>query len=146
MLPVQFRLILRRQPSSSSISRSLISRPSLERSFYNFRARPHPIIVIWPIYATWAISRNSERATFSSSLSRTLISKPSRKHSFYNFRARLRTIFVIWPKYVTDVISRDSKTAPFFTRTNAHINIPTTTRALPLSFSLSTASNNRYLA
>ena len=64
MLPVRFRTILRRQPFSSSLSRTLISRPSQECSFYNFRARQLTIFAIWPKYATRAISRNSETATF----------------------------------------------------------------------------------
>ena len=42
----------------------LITRTSPERSFYNFHVLPFPIIVIWPKYATLAISRDSETATF----------------------------------------------------------------------------------
>ena len=63
MLRVRFRAILRRQHFSSSLSRTLISRHSRERAFSNFRARPLPIFVIWPKYATSAISRDSETAT-----------------------------------------------------------------------------------
>ena len=64
MLPVGFRAILRRQPFSSGLSRTLISRPSRERSFYNFRGRSLPMIVIWPKYAKRPISHDSETATF----------------------------------------------------------------------------------
>ena len=42
----------------------LIYQPSRERSFYNFHAPPLPMIVLWCKYATRAISRNSETATF----------------------------------------------------------------------------------
>ena len=64
MLPIRFRAILRRQPFSSSLSRKLISRPSRERSFYNFRMRWLPIFVIWLKYATCVISRDSETENF----------------------------------------------------------------------------------
>ena len=49
-------------------SRAIVSNnlylTSWERSFYNFRARPLLIIVIWPKFATCAISPDSEKATF----------------------------------------------------------------------------------
>ena len=64
MLPVRFRAILRRQLFSHAQSCTLLSRPSRERSINNFRARPLPIFLIWPKYATHAISRDSEMATF----------------------------------------------------------------------------------
>ena len=64
MLLVRFRVILRWQPISSSLSRTLISRLSRERSFYNFRAQLFPIFVIWPKYATRAIPRDFKTATF----------------------------------------------------------------------------------
>ena len=64
MPPVQFRVILRRQPFSRAQLRTLISQPSRECSFYNFRARPLLIFVIWPKYAAYAISRDSEVTTF----------------------------------------------------------------------------------
>ena len=58
MQPVQFRANLRRQPSLRAESRLLISRPSRERSLYNFLAQPLSIFVIWPKYATRVILRN----------------------------------------------------------------------------------------
>ena len=64
MLPVRFRAILRWQPFSRTQLRTLISRPSQERYFYNLRTRPLPIFVIWPKYDTRVISRDSETATF----------------------------------------------------------------------------------
>ena len=64
MLPVRFRTILRWQPFSRAQSHTLISWPTRERFFYNFRARLLPIFVIWPKYTTHAISRDSETATF----------------------------------------------------------------------------------
>ena len=39
--------------------------PALSRALiYNFRVRPLPIVVIWPKYATRAISRDSKTAIF----------------------------------------------------------------------------------
>ena len=64
MLPVRFHGFLRCQPFSRAQLRMLISRPSREHSFYNFRMRPLPIFVIWPKYATHVISRDFETATF----------------------------------------------------------------------------------
>ena len=68
MLPVQFHAILRQHPFSHTQSRTLISRPSREGSFYNFRARPLLIIVLWqPFlrkYVTHAILCDIEMATF----------------------------------------------------------------------------------
>ena len=64
MLPVRFRTILRQQPFSRAKSRKLISVPSWEHSFYNFHARPFPIFVIWPKFATYEISRDSDTVTF----------------------------------------------------------------------------------
>ena len=63
MLPERFCVILSGQPFLQAQSRILISRLSQECSFYNFRARPLPIFVIWQKYATDAISRDSETAT-----------------------------------------------------------------------------------
>ena len=64
MLPMRFCAILRRQPFPSSLSRTLISRPSRESSFYNFCARLLGIFVYWPKFAARAISYDSEMATF----------------------------------------------------------------------------------
>ena len=63
ILPVLFHAILRRQPFSHAQLRTLIPRQPRECSFYNFHARPLLIIVIWPKYATCAISNDSETAT-----------------------------------------------------------------------------------
>ena len=60
ILLVRLRVILRRQPLSRTQSRTLISRPSRVRSIYNFRTQPFPIFVIYPEYASRAISRDSE--------------------------------------------------------------------------------------
>ena len=103
MLPIRLRAILRRQPFSRVQSCTQISRPSRVHSFYNFRARPLPIIVIL-----------TRRQPFSSCLSRTLISRPSQERSNYKFRAQPHLIIVIWPKYPTRVISRDIETKTFF--------------------------------
>ena len=65
MLPVRCRAILRWQPFSSILLRTLISWPYQVCSFYNFRARLHQIFVIWPKYTTRAISRDSRTATLS---------------------------------------------------------------------------------
>ena len=64
MLPVRFSAILRQQPFLRAQFRTQKSWPSREHSFYYFRARPLPIFVILPKYATHAISRNSETITF----------------------------------------------------------------------------------
>ena len=64
MLLLRFHTILRRKHLSCAQSRTLISSPSQERSSYNFRARPFPIFVNWPKYATCVISRDFESATF----------------------------------------------------------------------------------
>ena len=120
MLPMRFRTILRRKHFSRAQLPALISQPTQERSFYNFHARPLPIFVIWPKYATCAISRDSETTT---SFARPIVH--TNVPSFYNFRAGVLPIFVIWPKYATCAISRGSETATFFVRTIAHANIPT---------------------
>ena len=64
MLHVRFRVIMRGQPFSRAQSHTLKSHTSWERSFYNFRVAPLLIIVIWPKYATRAISHDSDTATF----------------------------------------------------------------------------------
>ena len=64
MLSVRFHAIMWRQPFSSSFSHTLISRPSRERSCYNFRAQRLPIFVIWHKYATHVISRYSKTTIF----------------------------------------------------------------------------------
>ena len=63
MLLMQFRAIPKQQPVSRSQLRTLIFGPSPKSSFYNFRTRPQPMFVIWPKYATHAISRDFEAAT-----------------------------------------------------------------------------------
>ena len=143
MPPTRFRVIRRRLPFSREQLRMLISRPYWELSFYNFRAQPlqyslfglnmlpvqfrailrrqsfslawpFPIFVIWHKYATCAISRDSEMATFSHEQSHMLISRPSRERSFYNFHARPLPKFIFWPKYAAHAISQDAQTASFF--------------------------------
>ena len=64
MLHVRFRAILRWLSFSREQSRILISLPSTERSFYNFRARLPLVIILWRKYAKRAISRDFETATF----------------------------------------------------------------------------------
>ena len=92
MLAVQFHANLRRQPFSRMQSRTLISRPSWEHSFYNFHTRPLPIFVIYPKYTTGAILRDSMKATFFewliahaniSALSGAMLLKTSRATAFY---------------------------------------------------------------
>ena len=61
---MQFYVILRGQLFSHVKSRTITSRPSRECCFYNFRARPLPIFVIWAKYATRPISLDSEMAIF----------------------------------------------------------------------------------
>ena len=64
MLPMRFRAILRQRPFSRALPFTLISQPTQEHSFYNFRAQSLPIFVIWAKFATCAISRDPEMATF----------------------------------------------------------------------------------
>ena len=64
ILPVRFRAINRRQPFLRTQSCTLISRLSQKCTFCNFLARLHPIFVIWPKYATRAISHDSDTVTF----------------------------------------------------------------------------------
>ena len=83
---------------------------------YNFRARPLPIFIIWPKYATCVILRDSEVATF---FTRVIVHSNIPGHPgvlLYNFHARPRPIFIIWPKYATPKISRDSEVATFLAR------------------------------
>ena len=123
ILPMRFRAILRRQPFSSSLSLTLISRPSQKRSFYNFCTRPLLIFVIWPKYATHAISRDSKTATFFGQLIAHVNISALPEHSFHTFRVRLLSIFIIWPKYTARAISSDSERATIFMRAIAHANI-----------------------
>ena len=61
---MRFHVILYEQPFSRAQSRMLISQTSQEGSFNYFLTRPLPIFVIWPKYATRAISHDSDTATF----------------------------------------------------------------------------------
>ena len=64
----------------------LISPPLRERSFYNFRAQPFPIFVIWPKYAKHAILRDSEMATsFARPFAHANIPAPLRSSPFIVF-------------------------------------------------------------
>ena len=132
MLPVRFRTFLRQQQFLRTQTPTLISRPSRECSYYNFRARGLPIFVSWPKYATRAILRDSEKATLLRAQSHTLITWISPECSFYNFCRRPLPIIIIWPKYTKRAISRDSETATFLARPITHANIPALPRALLL--------------
>ena len=127
MLLVRFLAILRWQPFSSSLSRTLIYRPTRERSYYNFCALPLPIFIIWPKYATRTISWDSARATFLARVIAHANIPAPWERSFYYFRPRLLSVFVIWPKYATYARSRDSKRATF-SREQSHMLISWSSR------------------
>ena len=58
-----FYAIMRRQLIHAPNRARYYNVPSRERSIFHFRAQPLPIHVIWPKYATRAISRDSATAT-----------------------------------------------------------------------------------